>query len=127
MPGSADDSTVRAASHIITLYLVDSERTVQIKSAGEIDALILGYAITIHKAQGSEWSKVFLCFHHTHATMIQRELLYTAVTRAKDELFVICESDTFEKGIIRQRIKGDTWQEKAEYFKGKLDNGIEQS
>ena len=127
MPGSADDSTVRAASHIITLYLVDSERTVQIKSAGEIDALILGYAITIHKAQGSEWSKVFLCFHHTHATMIQRELLYTAVTRAKDELFVICESDTFEKGIIRQRIKGDTWQEKAEYFKGRLEQGIEQS
>lgn len=127
MPGSADESTVRAASHIITLYLVDSERTVQIKSAGEVDALILGYAITVHKAQGSEWSKVFLCFHHTHATMIQRELLYTAVTRAKDELFVICESDTFEKGIIRQRIKGNTWQEKAEYFKGKLDNGIEQS
>lgn len=127
MPASQDESTVRAASHIITLYLVDSERTVQIKSAGEIDALILGYAITIHKAQGSEWSKVFLCFHHTHATMIQRELLYTAVTRAKDELFVICESDTFEKGILRQRIKGDTWQEKAEYFKGKLDNGIEQS
>ena len=127
MPGSADDSTVRAASHIITLYLVDSERTVQIKSAGEIDALILGYAITIHKAQGSEWSKVFLCFHHTHATMIQRELLYTAVTRAKDELFVICESDTFEKGILRQRIKGDTWQEKAEYFKGRLEQGIEQS
>lgn len=127
MPASQDDSTVRAASHIITLYLVDSERTVQIKSAGEIDALILGYAITVHKAQGSEWSKVFLCFHHTHATMIQRELLYTAVTRAKDELFVICESDTFEKGILRQRIKGNTWQEKAEYFKGKLDNGIEQS
>lgn len=127
MPGNQEDGTVRAASHIITLYLVDSERTVQIKSAGEIDALILGYAITIHKAQGSEWSKVFLCFHHTHATMIQRELLYTAVTRAKDELFVICESDTFEKGILRQRIKGDTWQEKAEYFKGKLDNGIEQS
>lgn len=127
MPGSQEDGAVRAASHIITLYLVDSERTVQIKSAGEIDALILGYAITIHKAQGSEWSKVFLCFHHTHATMIQRELLYTAVTRAKDELFVICESDTFEKGIIRQRIKGDTWQEKAEYFKGRLEQGIEQS
>lgn len=54
--------------------------------------------------------------------MIQREILYTGVTRAKEELFVICEPDTFVKGINRQRIKGDTWQEKAEYFKGKLDN-----
>lgn len=112
----------RAASHVIELYLLDSETTVRIKSAGEIDSLILGYAITVHKSQGSEWAKVFLLFHHSHATMIQREILYTGVTRAKEELFVICEPDTFVKGINRQRIKGDTWQEKAEYFKGKLDN-----
>ena len=59
--------------------------------------------------------------------MIQRELLYTAVTRAKQELFCICESDTFEKGITRQRIKGNTWQEKAEWFKGRLEQNIEQS
>lgn len=117
----------RAASHIITLQLLDSERQVTIKSAGEIDALILGYAITVHKSQGSEWPKVFLCLHQSHAVMIQRELLYTAVTRAKEELFCICEPDTFDKGIVRQRIKGSTWQEKAEYFKGKLENGELQS
>ena len=127
LPTSDDEQTVRAASHIITLQLLDSDRTIQIRSAGEVDALILGYAITIHKAQGSEWDKVYLCFHNSHNMMIQRELLYTAVTRAKQELFCICESDTFEKGITRQRIKGNTWQEKAEWFKGKLEEGIEQS
>lgn len=122
-----EDKAVRAASHVIRLYLMDSDRTVNISSAGDIDKLILGYALTIHKAQGSEWDKVYLCLHQSHATMIQRELLYTAVTRAKEELFIICEQDTFTKGIINQRIKGSTWQEKAEYFKGKLENGIEQS
>ena len=111
----------RAASHCIQLQLLDSERTVTISSAGELESLTLGYAITVHKSQGSEWDKVFLCFHHSHASMIQRELLYTAVTRAKQELFCICEADTFEKGILRQRIKGATWQEKAEYFKGKIE------
>jgi len=121
------DKKQRAASHIIKLKLLDSERIVHVKSAGEVDALILGYAITVHKSQGSEWAKVYLCFHHTHATMIQRELLYTAVTRAKEELFCICEPDTFEKGINRQRIKGSSWQEKAEYFKGKIENGDLQS
>ena len=127
--GSDEDGEkkYRAASHIITLKLLDSERTVAIKSAGEIDALILGYAITVHKSQGSEWPKVFLCFHQSHAVMIQRELLYTAVTRAKEELFCICEPDTFDKGITRQRIKGSTWQEKAEFFKGKIENGELQS
>lgn len=119
--------TVRAASHTITLNLLDSERTVTLKSAGEVDALILGYAITVHKSQGSEWDKVFLCLHQSHSTMLQRELLYTAVTRAKQELYCICEPDTFEKGVTRQRIKGNTWQEKAGHFKGKLEEGIEQS
>lgn len=121
------DKRLRAASHIITLQLLDSDRIIRIRSAGEIDALILGYAITVHKSQGSEWDKVFLCLHHSHSVMIQRELLYTAVTRAKQELFCICEPDTFSKGITRQRIKGNTWQEKAEFFKGKINNGELQS
>ena len=120
---SEDDGEAkkRESSHRIELTLIDSERTVYLSSAGEIDALILGYAITVHKSQGSEWRKVFLCFHHSHNTMIQRELLYTAVTRAKEELFCICEPDTFKVGIERQRIKGSSWQEKALYFRGKLD------
>ena len=51
--------------------------------------------------------------------MIQRELLYTACTRAREELYVICEPDAFEKGINGQRIKGNSLAEKAEFFKGK--------
>lgn len=128
LQGSGDDEDrVRACSHVIELYMLDSERTVRIDNAGQVNNLILGYAITVHKSQGSEWDKVFLCLHQSHATMLQRELLYTAVTRAKRELFVICEDDSFEKGILGQRIKGNTLAEKAEYFKGKLENGELQS
>lgn len=118
-----EEERTRAASHCITLRLLDSERAVTIRNAGELQKLDLGYAITVHKSQGSEWNKVFLCFHKSHATMLQRELLYTAVTRAKQELFVICEKDTLEKGIASQRIKGDSLNEKAEYFKGKYNDG----
>lgn len=117
----------REASHIIELMLLDSERTVRVSSAGDVDKLILGYAITVHKAQGSEWDKVFLCFHHSHSVMINRELLYTAVTRAKRELYCICENDTYEKGIQRQRIPGNDWQSKAQHFQGKIDRGEVQS
>lgn len=124
---SGDDDTVRAASHVIEILLLDSERTIKIKQAGELNNLILGYAITVHKSQGSEWEKVFVCFHHSHNTMLCRELLYTAVTRPKKELFIICEEDTFTKGILNQRIKGDTLEAKAEWFKGKLDRGELQS
>lgn len=124
---NADEDRVRACSHVIELQLLDSDRKVRIDQAGQLNNLILGYAITVHKSQGSEWEKVFLCLHQSHATMLQRELLYTAVTRAKKELFVICEDDSFEKGVKSQRIKGDTIAEKAEYFKGKLENGDLQS
>lgn len=122
-----DDERVRACSHCVELQLLDSDRKAIINQAGQLNNLILGYAITVHKSQGSEWEKVYLCLHQSHATMLQRELLYTAVTRAKKELFVICEDDTFEKGVKSQRIKGNTLAEKAEYFKGKIENGELQS
>lgn len=121
---SADsDERVKKCSHIIKVKLLDSEREVEISAAGDVNAMILAYAITIHKSQGSEWRKVFVVLHASHATMLQRELLYTAVTRAKEELYVICEPDSFEKGIESQRIKGNTLAEKAEFFKGKVESG----
>lgn len=124
--GEGEEKT-RTASHTIVLQMLDSEREIRIKTAGELGNLNLGYAITVHKSQGSEFEKVFFCLHKSHATMIQRELMYTAVTRAKRELFVICEPDSFTKGIINQRIRGNTLREKAEYFKGKLESGDLQS
>lgn len=115
------EDRVRKASHVITLKLNDTGRDITIDAAAEVNNLLHAYALTVHKAQGSEWRKVYLCFHQSHATMLQRELLYTGVTRAREELYVICEPDSFVKGIQKQRIKGDTLAEKAEFFKGKLE------
>lgn len=121
---SADDEDrVTQSSHHIKLRMMDSDTEKTITKAAEVNALILGYALTVHKSQGSEWDKVFLLFHNSHATMMQRELLYTAVTRAKKELFIICEQDTFTTAVKSQRIKGNTLLEKAEYFKGKQERG----
>lgn len=119
------EDRVREASHILTIRLNNSEQEKEIKTAAEINALVMAYSLTIHKSQGSEWQKVYLILHNSHNTMVQRELLYTAVTRARKELYCICEPDSFEKGIKGQRIKGDTLQEKKQYFKGKLDSGEE--
>lgn len=116
------EDRVNSCSHVITIKLSDSEKELSLSTAGEVNALLHAYALTVHKAQGSEWRKVFVVFHNSHATMISRELLYTAVTRAREELYVICEPETFTKGILSQRIKGDTLAEKAEHFKGKIDN-----
>lgn len=118
---SDSEEKLHQSSHVIKLLMANSEQEILIDRTGEVTNLMLGYALTVHKAQGSEWKKVFFCTHSSHAKMMQRELLYTAVTRAREKLIVICEPDLFVKGILSQRIKGDTLAEKAEYFKGKLD------
>jgi len=126
---ASSEDRVLEASHIITIKLFDSlpnDEGIKLKSAGEINSLALAYAMTIHKAQGCEWRKVYLIIHHSHNQMVFREMLYTAVTRAREEITIICEPDTFTNGTAKQRIKGNTLVEKAEYFKGKQANREEQ-
>lgn len=115
------EDRIRQASHIITLRMADTDMEVVLDTAAEINSLLMAYSLTTHKAQGSEWKKVFLLLHQSHSIMMCSEFLYTSVTRAKEELYVICETDTFEKGITKQRIKGRTLAEKALYFQGKKE------
>lgn len=57
----------------------------------ELGELALAYATTIHKAQGSEYPIVVMPFSMSHFVMLQRNLLYTGVTRAKKILVLIGE------------------------------------
>ncbi len=55
----------------------------------ELDELTLAYAVTVHKSQGSEYPAVILPLHTTHYPMLQRNLLYTAITRARRLLVLV--------------------------------------
>jgi exodeoxyribonuclease V alpha subunit len=50
---------------------------------GELDTLVPAYAVTIHKSQGSEYPAVIIPVLTQHYMMLQRNLLYTGVTRGK--------------------------------------------
>ena len=50
---------------------------------GELDQVVLAYATTIHKSQGSEYPVVVIPVLTQHYAMLQRNLLYTGVTRGK--------------------------------------------
>lgn len=101
--------------------------TKELTSAGEVNEMIFGYAITVHKSQGSEWRRVFLLTHKSHAKMCSRELMYTAMTRAKDHLYIICEPDqvavsgTLSSAARKPRLKGNTLAEKLVSLKERFD------
>jgi exodeoxyribonuclease V alpha subunit len=63
-------------------------RTVDYEPA-EIDELVLAYACSVHKSQGSEYPCVVLPIHTQHYMMLQRNLLYTAVTRGRSLVVLV--------------------------------------
>lgn len=123
--GEEGEQTKNSASHTITVEFCDEGGTMSLSNAGAINGMLFSYVLTVHKSQGSEWKRVFILLHYSHNTMLSRELLYTAVTRAREELFIICEPDRKEiyNSITRAakspEIQGVTLQEKAAYFTAK--------
>lgn len=55
----------------------------------EKNAIDMGYAITVHKSQGSEYDYVIIVLHDCHSVMLTREVFYTGITRAKKKLYII--------------------------------------
>jgi len=123
--GGEESEGKNTASHTITVEFCDTGMSRVLSSSGDVNAMVFAYALTVHKSQGSEWRKVFIFLHYSHNTMLTRELMYTAVTRAKQELFIICEPDRGEvfnsltRAAKSPEITGVTLAEKAEYFKAK--------
>ena len=65
----------------------------------------LAYAMTVHKSQGSEFKAVVIGFEKSWARLLQRNLLYTAVTRAKKECRIIGEMKTVDEAILTNDIE----------------------
>lgn len=59
------------------------------------------YAITIHKAQGSQFGQVIVCLPQPTSPVLTRELLYTAVTRAQEQLTVVGTEDAVRAAVAR--------------------------
>ncbi|MDR3001954.1 MAG: ATP-dependent RecD-like DNA helicase [Fibromonadaceae bacterium] len=77
-------------------------KTINIES-NEFEHLTLAYACTVHKSQGSEYKSVVVMLDHSHSIMLQRNLLYTAVTRAKENIWVLANSGSLETAVRNNR------------------------
>jgi exodeoxyribonuclease V alpha subunit len=81
----------------------------------ELDDLVLAYAISIHKSQGAEYPAVVVPLLSQHYIMLQRNLLYTAITRAK-RLVVLVGS----KRAIAIAVKNNKVQHRYTNLAGRL-------
>jgi len=80
----------------------------------ELDELVLAYAASVHKYQGSECPCVVIPIHTTHFKLLHRNLLYTAVTRGKKQVFLVGTKKAIAIAISNQEgLKRFTGLERA--------------
>ena len=78
----------------------------------ELDEIVHAYATTIHKAQGSEYPIVVMPILMNHYVMLQRNLIYTGITRAKKILVMV---GTKRNTLLKERLAGDNNTMKEEH------------
>ena len=108
------------ASHVVTVRytplgsVVPTE--ISLSSVGDLRGLLLSYAITCHKAQGSEYRRTVVVVHSSQRGLLSREWIYTALTRAKEYCLLAYNSYGLNSALHTQIIKGSSLEEKAANF-----------
>ncbi|BEU88779.1 ATP-dependent RecD-like DNA helicase [Selenomonas sp. TAMA-11512] len=72
---------------------------------GELTELVLAYAMSVHKSQGSEYGVVLLPLVKSHHIMLQRNLLYTAVTRAREKVILLGDRAALTAAVANDRMR----------------------
>ncbi|MCQ2377885.1 MAG: ATP-dependent RecD-like DNA helicase [Victivallaceae bacterium] len=87
-------------------FTVDFEDSRRVEySFDEAGQIVRAYAVTVHKSQGCEFPAVVLVLLNAHFMMLQRQLLYTAMTRAKKLLVVVGSRKALEMAVRNVRVE----------------------
>jgi exodeoxyribonuclease V alpha subunit len=98
-------TAVDAAKNAMT---ADFDGNVQTFERGEFSDLALAYAISIHKSQGSEYPVVIIPLLKAHFMMLQRNLIYTAITRGKKKVYLVGEPAAYAMAVRNSESKQRT-------------------
>lgn len=85
-----------------------------------LEEIMPAYAITVHKSQGSEYGTVIIPFVPAYGGMLQRNLLYTAITRARDKVIMVGTVAAVERAVV-----SDFKEERCTLFKERLRGEVD--
>jgi len=102
---NGDIGRVRAIDEVDQVVKVAMDGREVAYDFSSIDELVLAYACSIHKSQGSEYPCVIIPLHSTHYVMLQRNLLYTALTRAKRLAILVGEDRALRIAVGNRRVR----------------------
>ena len=83
--------------------IIDFDNNLVTYKKSNFDNIRLAYTISVHKAQGSEFSIVIVPILNNYAGMLYKKLIYTAVTRAKQKLILLGEKEALLKAVQTDR------------------------
>jgi len=101
---NGDVGRVLAVNQAEKRLSVDFDGNVVSYEAFELEALTLAYAITIHKSQGSEFPTVVVPVLNSHHIMLQRNLLYTAITRARSLVVLVGDPKAIAVAVRNDKV-----------------------
>jgi exodeoxyribonuclease V alpha subunit len=93
--------SIRVVQKKVEIDVAFDDRIVRLEDE-EVDDLSLCYAMTVHKSQGSEFPLVIIPMFSAYYTMLDRNLFYTALTRASKHAFVVGEEWALKKAVGTQ-------------------------
>lgn len=113
------------SSHIVTVKFGEGDHAFEIdfRSLSEVGSLMTSYVVTCHKMQGGEAPVIIILVHDAIKHMLDREWLYTAITRASQKCILLYTPTALRTSINKQNIKGSTLKEKIESFRKWSDGG----
>lgn len=87
--GYIQEITINDKELLAIIKFVDGEIATYTRSEMEENMIALAYAITVHKSQGSEYATVIMPILPCHKFMLNKNLIYTAWTRAKEKVYLV--------------------------------------
>lgn len=104
------------ASHTVEIQF-ENGATRRFTSMAQVGSLQLAYATTVAKSQGAQHETVVVVVHHASERLLNRETLYTAITRARRRVILLYTKQGIARALAKQQIKGATLPEKIERYR----------